>query len=113
MLALFWTFGAPGTPPNTGPQNLPGQDLEAYLPVWRPFAPDSTLAVEEYPFTQDYPEGFEPVPEDLEVLAAEGGQEVVDLLLQPDGALRPGGGLHRRRRRGRDPRTTRTPTATT
>src|SRR5688572_24478959 len=44
LLSLFWAFGAPGTPANTGPQNLPGQELDAYQPVWFPFAADSNLA---------------------------------------------------------------------
>ena len=59
VYALFWTFGAPGTPPNTGPQNLPGQELDAYQPVFRMFAPDSLIAEEpEYAVVQDYPNGF-------------------------------------------------------
>lgn len=36
LLALFWTFGAPGTPAFTGPQNLPGQELDEYLPLVDP-----------------------------------------------------------------------------
>jgi hypothetical protein len=47
ILSLFWGFGAPGTPPNTGPTNLPGQVAEYYRPTWVPFAEDSTLASQE------------------------------------------------------------------
>ncbi len=58
IYSLFWTFGAPGTPPATGPQNLPGQELDAYEDVWRPFAADSNLASDpNYSFAKTYPEG--------------------------------------------------------
>jgi hypothetical protein len=63
VYALFWAFGAPGTPPNTGPQNLPGQELDAYQPVWRPFAGDSLVAEQpEYAVVGGYPNGFSPDP---------------------------------------------------
>src|SRR5688500_18590401 len=67
VYALFWTFGAPGTPPNTGPQNLPGQELDAYQPVFRMFAPDSLIAEDpDYAVVQSYPDGFsEEAPEGL------------------------------------------------
>ena len=69
ILSLFWAFGAPGTPIATGPQNLPGQELDYYQPTWFPFAPDSELAQNEYPLVQMYPEGFEAVdPEDEELV---------------------------------------------
>lgn len=69
LLALFWTFGAPGTPPATGPQNLPGQDLDYYLRKWIPYASTSTFA-ETYP---NDPAEFGPVPDDVdEDLIAEG-----------------------------------------
>lgn len=76
LLALFWTFGAPGTPPNTGPQNLPGTELDAYLPVFRPFSPTSTLAEGEYAFVQDYPDGFSEPPADFEDRADEAASEI-------------------------------------
>jgi hypothetical protein len=47
LISLFWGFGAPGTPPLTGPTNLPGTVADAYRPIWVPFAPDSNLAGEE------------------------------------------------------------------
>ena len=59
IYGLFWTFGAPGTPPATGPQNLPGQELDAYEDVWRPFAGDSLVADDQnYAVAKTYPEGF-------------------------------------------------------
>ncbi|CAN5136232.1 hypothetical protein BH20ACT9_BH20ACT9_21690 [soil metagenome] len=66
ILSLFWAFGAPGTPPATGPTSLPGQPADAYVPTWYPFAGDSLLANEpEYQFAKSYPEGFGEVPPDL------------------------------------------------
>ena len=47
LFALFWTFGAPGTPAFTGPQNLPGQELDEYLPIWVPLAQDALAVTEE------------------------------------------------------------------
>ena len=59
IYSLFWAFGAPGTPPNTGPQNLPGQELDAYQPVFRPFAPDSQIAQDpDYAVVANHPVGF-------------------------------------------------------
>ena len=70
VYALFWTFGAPGTPPATGPQNLPGQELDAYEDTWRPFAADSLLAGEaDYDVAKSYPEGFSDTPEGAGVIA--------------------------------------------
>lgn len=64
IYALFWTFGAPGTPPATGPQNLPGQQLDAYEDVWRPYAGDSVVAEDPaYAVAKTYPEGFADSPE--------------------------------------------------
>lgn len=64
IYALFWTFGAPGTPPATGPQNLPGQELDAYEDTWRAFAGDSTLAEDPaYDVVKSFPEGFSADPE--------------------------------------------------
>lgn len=67
LLSLFWAFGAPGTPPNTGPQNLPGQELDEYQPVWIAFAQDSLIVTEEgsaYTAVASYPDGFGEVPAD-------------------------------------------------
>lgn len=59
IYGLFWTFGAPGTPPATGPQNLPGQELDAYEDVWRPFAADSLISDDPtYAVVKGYPENF-------------------------------------------------------
>lgn len=63
IYALFWTFGAPGTPPATGPQSLPGQALDAYEDTWRAFAGDSTIADDpNYDIVKTYPEDFSPDP---------------------------------------------------
>lgn len=69
LLALFWTFGAPGTPAFTGPQNLPGQELDEYLPIWVPLAQDASAVTEEgspYSVIAGYPDGFgdEPTAEE-------------------------------------------------
>lgn len=64
IYGLFWTFGAPGTPPATGPQNLPGQELDAYEDTWRPFAGDSNIADDPtYAVAKTYPENFSDTPE--------------------------------------------------
>ncbi|WP_370328273.1 hypothetical protein [Euzebya sp.] len=80
LLSLFWTFGAPGTPPNTGPQNLPGQELDEYQPVWVAFAPDSALATEEgtpYAAVADFPDGdWGPVPEGFTDTAQTGAENI-------------------------------------
>lgn len=68
LIALFWAFGAPGTPPNTGPQNLPGQQLDHYLPTWTAFAGDSLVVTEEgspYTAVADFPDGWGDVPAGL------------------------------------------------
>ncbi|HEX6255755.1 MAG TPA: hypothetical protein VFZ70_08075 [Euzebyales bacterium] len=59
ILSLFWGFGAPGTPRNTGPQSLPGQPADYYTPKWVAFAPDSTLAQERFGVVNQFPEGFQ------------------------------------------------------
>lgn len=59
VLSLFWGFGAPGTPQFTGPQSLPGQPVDYYVPKWVAFAGDSTLAEERFPIVRQYPEGFQ------------------------------------------------------
>lgn len=65
IYGLFWAFGAPGTPPATGPQNLPGQQLDAYEDTWRAFAGDSLIADDPtYSVAKTYPEGFADTPED-------------------------------------------------
>lgn len=64
IYAAFWTFGAPGTPPATGPQNLPGQELDAYEDTWRPFAQDSLIAQDPtYAVVGNYPDGFSADPQ--------------------------------------------------
>jgi hypothetical protein len=80
LLSLLWAFGAPGTPPNTGPQNLPGQELDAYQPVWISFSPDSLVATEEgspYSAIAEYPAGFGEVPADFVENATVGVQNTV------------------------------------
>jgi hypothetical protein len=59
ILSLFWGFGAPGTPRNTGPQSLPGQPADYYTPKWVAFAGDSTLAQERFGLVEQFPEGFQ------------------------------------------------------
>lgn len=78
IYALFWAFGAPGTPRTTGPQNLPGQPADAYLPVWTAFAPDSLVAEDPLyaPLVSGYPGSFGEVPEDSQALAQEGADEI-------------------------------------
>lgn len=83
LLALFWAFGAPGTPAFTGPQNLPGQDLDAYTPVWVPLAQDSPLVTEvgsEYGVIEAYPDGFSTSPGDVsEDEIVEGRSEIMNV----------------------------------
>jgi hypothetical protein len=75
IYASFWTFGAPGTPPATGPQNLPGQQLDAYEDVWRPFAGDSNLANDpNYAVAKTFPEGFAATPDEAGLPANVEGQ---------------------------------------
>ncbi|MGH8885432.1 MAG: hypothetical protein ACRDYX_09720 [Egibacteraceae bacterium] len=77
IYALFWTFGAPGTPPVTGPQNLPGQGLDEYEPTWKAFVADSNIANDpRYAVVQRYPQGFGAVPEDFKEKAVVGADEV-------------------------------------
>ncbi|MPZ72424.1 MAG: hypothetical protein GEU74_04220 [Nitriliruptorales bacterium] len=65
IYSLFWAFGAPGTPPATGPQTLPGQELDAYEDTWRAFAGDSLIAEDpDYAVAKTYPEGFSDSPEE-------------------------------------------------
>jgi hypothetical protein len=60
LLALFWAYGAPGTPQAVGPTNLPGQQPNALQAKWIPFAGDSTLADRgDLSVVKSYPEGFE------------------------------------------------------
>lgn len=59
ILSLFWGFGAPGTPRNSGPQSLPGQPADYYTPKWVAFAGDSTLAQERFTLVNQFPEGFQ------------------------------------------------------
>lgn len=77
IYAAFWTFGAPGTPPVTGPANLPGQGLDEYEPTWKAFAGDSTIANDpRYAVVQRYPEGFGAVPADFTERAGQGADEI-------------------------------------
>jgi hypothetical protein len=75
ILSLFWGFGAPGTPQNTGPQSLPGQPADYYTPKWIAFAPDSTLAEDDFSgLVSQYPEGFDEEGGSAEGGEAEGGE---------------------------------------
>jgi hypothetical protein len=77
IYAAFWTFGAPGTPPVTGPQNLPGQPLDEYEPTWKAFAGDSNIANDpRYAVVQRYPQGFGPVPSAFKEKATQGADEI-------------------------------------
>jgi hypothetical protein len=83
IYALFWAFGAPGTPPATGPQNLPGQELDAYEDTWRPYAGDSLIADDPvYAVAKTYPEGFSDslegagLEENFEATAKTGSDEI-------------------------------------
>lgn len=60
LFSLFWGFGGWGTPPASGPTQLPGQPVGSLAPTWVPFAQDSELAQQpDYELVQDYPEGFQ------------------------------------------------------
>lgn len=73
IMSLFWGFGAPGTPQATGPANLPGQQPDAYVPHWVPFAETSRLADRpEYQFVTENPDRFGPVPPEFEEEAESG-----------------------------------------
>lgn len=77
ILAAFWAFGAPGTPPVTGPQTLPGQPLNEYEPTWTAFAQDSNIANDpRYDVAKGYPNGFGEVPEEAEELTTVGADEI-------------------------------------
>jgi hypothetical protein len=77
IYAALWTFGAPGTPPVTGPQNLPGQPLDEYEPTWKAFAADSNIANDQrYAVVKRYPQGFGAVPEDFKEHAGQGADEI-------------------------------------
>jgi hypothetical protein len=89
LMSLFWAFGAPGTPPNTGPQNLPGQSVDHYQPTWNGLAGDSFLATEPgspYAAITQFPDGWGPVPADLESQVSDGASAVVSFFsgLTPD-----------------------------
>jgi hypothetical protein len=94
IYASFWTFGAPGTPPATGPQNLPGQELDAYEDTWRAFAGDSLVADDpNYDIVKTYPEGFEDTPEaagltaDFESTADTGSDDTKTFFSTKEGPL--------------------------
>jgi len=53
MLGVFWWFGAPGTPRNTGLQNLPGQASDHYFGQWLACEPGSDRC-SLYESTQDF-----------------------------------------------------------
>lgn len=44
MIGLFWWFGAPGSPPGTGPSYFPGQDAATYAARWYAMEPGSERA---------------------------------------------------------------------
>ncbi len=63
MMGVFWWFGAPGTPPGTGPTYLPGQPSDHYQGRWYPMEPGSERAslfdvtsrdLEELPPPEEY-----------------------------------------------------------
>lgn len=73
ILSLFWAFGAPGTPPNTGPTNLPGTVADEYQPIWVPFAEDSNVAAQgPYAELVDNPDAFGEPPEGQQEIVATG-----------------------------------------
>lgn len=95
IYGLFWAFGAPGTPPATGPQNLPGQELDAYEDTWRAFAGDSLIADDPtYSVAKTYPEGFADTPEEaglepgFEAAANTGSDEIATFFATEEGPLR-------------------------
>ena len=93
LTSLFWTFGAPGTPPLTGPQNLPGQPLDYYQPKWVPFAADSLAAeMPEFSAVQDYPGAWseQPHPEVDEDLLQDAIDDIVEFFASEEGGERVG-----------------------
>ena len=65
ILGVFWWFGAPGTPQNTGITFLPGQATDHYQPRWYAMEPGSDRA-DFFGVTQT-PDEFETVPEFLDL----------------------------------------------
>ena len=93
LTSLFWTFGAPGTPPLTGPQNLPGQPLDYYQPKWVPFAQDSLAAeMDDFSVVQDYPDAWsqEPHPDVDEDMVEDATDDIVDFFASEEGGERVG-----------------------
>lgn len=93
FMSLFWAFGAPGVPPFSGPQNLPGQPLDYYQPQWVAFAEDSRVAERpEYDVALDHPDGWtETPPEAVDEDLLEAAQEdIVDFFSSEEGGERVG-----------------------
>jgi hypothetical protein len=86
LMSLFWAFGAPGTPPATGPTNLPGQVPNEYQPHWTAFAIDSRVAdTDEYGFVRQYPEGdWSEVPADFTDEAGAGITDIQGFFTNPN-----------------------------
>ena len=77
VLSAIWAFGAPGTPAGGGPLRLPGQAIDEYEPQWVAPAQDSTLGTDpRLDIVQQYPQGFQPVPEDFRARAVNGADEI-------------------------------------
>lgn len=75
FFSLFWAFGGWGTPDASGPRQLPGQELDHYVPRWIPFAVDSRLAQQEdFQAVADYPDGWT-VYESVDEIEGEVGEE--------------------------------------
>jgi hypothetical protein len=100
VVTLFWGFGAPGTPRFTGPQSMPGQPVDYYVPKWVAFAGDSTLADERFAIVKQYPEGFQEeadgegeaqaqdVAAGAEDAASGGGEEISNFFGEQRGGVR-------------------------
>ena len=91
LISLFWAFGGPGTPPRTGPTNLPGTVPDEYQPVWFAFAGDSTLAQQEpWASVVGDDSAFGPVPEDMATEVQTGVDETATFFASEEGGEQVG-----------------------
>lgn len=86
FLSAFWAWGIPGTPQFSGPTSLPGQPPDFLEPEWVAFAEDSNIAQDPtYDIVQQYPEGFQAVPDDMADEASSAADEIVSFFSTEEG----------------------------